>query len=141
MNKIFKFFIVIICMFLMLSCQKNNLTPEETSDLIEYPKYEIGDYNKMDTYIFNETIDDIKYVYTYYFDNDMCVNSKEELTFKDVNLAKDFYDESVNLEDYINMQINSNVVTYYYNPEYFIYMMYPKEMLIEILNKHDEIDE
>ena len=95
----------------------------------------------MDTYIFNETIDDIKYVYTYYFDNDMCVNSKEELTFKDVNSAKDFYDESVNLEDYINMQINSNVVTYYYNPEYFIYMMYPKEMLIEILNKHDEIDE
>ena len=64
MNKTFKFFIVIICMFLMLSCQKNNLTPEETSDLIEYPKYEIGDYNKMDTYIFNETIDDIKYVYT-----------------------------------------------------------------------------
>ena len=141
MNKTFKFFIVIICMFLMLSCQKNNLTPEETSDLIEYPKYEIEDYNKMDTYIFNETIDNIKYVYTYYFDNDMCVNSKEELTFKDVNLAKDFYDESVNLEDYINMQINSNVVTYYYNPEYFIYMMYPKEMLIEILNKHDEIDE
>ena len=126
---------------MLISCKRSSQIPDEPLDLIEYPTYEIKDYDKMDTYIFNNTIDSINYKYTFYFDNDMCVNSKEELTFKDNNSAREFYDESVDLEDYINMTISGNVVTYYNNPEYFIYMMYPKETLIEILNKHSELDE
>ena len=92
----------------------------------------------MDKYVFNNTIDGIKYNYTYYFDNDMCVNSKEELTFKDNSSANDFYNDIIDLDDYINITIKDNVVIYYNNPEYFIYMMYPKETLIEILNKLDD---
>ena len=141
MNKVFKYFIILSCLVLMISCNKESKPKNDDLDLIDYPTYEIEEYNKMETYIYNETISNIKYKYTYFFDKDMCVNSKEELTFKDNNSAKEFYDEAVNLEDYLNVTIKGNVVTYYNNPEYFMYMMYPKDMLIELLTEYNDSDE
>lgn len=141
MNKLLKLFVAFMCVFVLISCNKENVNIDDDVDLIEYPIYNIEDYSKMDTYIFSETIDNIKYNYTYYFDNDMCVNSKEELTFKDDNSARNFYNDIVDSEEYIDLKINGNIVAYYNNPEYFIYMMYPKETLIELLNKQEEIDE
>ena len=141
MNKVFKYFIILSCLVLMISCNKESKPKNDDLDIIDYPTYEIEEYNKMETYIYNETISNIKYKYTYFFDKDMCVNSKEELTFKDNNSAKEFYDEAVNLEDYLNVTIKGNVVTYYNNPEYFMYMMYPKDMLIELLTEYNDSDE
>lgn len=141
MNKVFKYFIILSCLVLMISCNKESKPKNDDLDLIDYPTYEIEEYNKMETYIYNEILDNVKYKYTYFFDKDMCVNSKEELTFKDNNSAKEFYDEAVNLGDYLNVTIKGNVVTYYNNPEYFMYMMYPKDMLIELLTEYNDSNE
>jgi hypothetical protein len=121
------------------SCKNENIVSSESkkntpTDDVEYPTYTIDEYEKMDKYEINKTIDNIKYKYIYYFKEDMCVNSKEELTFNSNDKANSFYTENKDSEEYMNITIKNNLVIYIYNPEYFEYLMYPKDVLIELLN-------
>ena len=137
MNRL-KIFAMIFIILIVSSCSKGIINSKESDDNIsndiEYPTYSISEYNKMDKYEISKTIENIKYNYTYFFYEEMCVNSKEELVFKADTLAKTFYDENKTSEEYMDINIKDNKVTYYYNPEYFEYMMYPKDILIELLN-------
>lgn len=146
MNKILKIFLLSLLLFSFSSC-KNEILEKSIKDKnnnklneIEYPTYNIEEYNKMDKYEISKNINNIKYKYTYFFKENMCVNSKEELIFNTNVNAKVFYEENKSGEEYMEININNNKVTYYYNPEYFEYLMYPKDILIELLNSN-EFDE
>ncbi len=139
MNKFLKIFLLSLLLFTFSSCKNlnsdiNKSRNNNKTDEVEYPTYSIQEYNKMEKYEINKTINNIKYIYTYFFKENMCVNSKEELIFNTNVTAKTFYEENKSNEEYMDININNNKVTYYYNPEYFEYMMYPKDVLIELLN-------
>lgn len=137
MNKVFKYMLIILLCLSFSSCKNNNYESKENKnelEEVEYPTYSISEYLKMDKYDISKTINEIKYKYTFFFKEDMCVNSKEELLFKSKDSAKKFYDENEDNNEYMKIDLNDNVVTYFYNPEYFEYMMYPKNVLIELLN-------
>ena len=142
MNKFLKYIFVLSIILLFVSCQKVEEEKKETNfsdDIIEYPSYTIEEYAKMDNYVYEKTLNNMKFKTTYFFDDDMCVNAKEEVTFSSNELAKKYYDELLDQKDYTNISINGKVVTYYSTLEYFEYMMYPKSLLIDLLNK--ELDE
>ncbi len=142
MNKLFRSFLIVFCLFVLVSCgKKESIVKSKQTEDIEYPSYTIEEYNKMESYTYSQNIEDISYKYTYFFKDDMCVNAKEELTFTSNMLANEFYKSLEDTDDYIEISINNNKVIYYYNPEYFAYMMYPKDALIELLNKNDLIEE
>lgn len=136
MNK-FKVFTITFIILIACSCSKNINNKENNNNVlenIEYPKYSISEYNQMDKYEISKNMDDIKYNYIYFFKDDSCVNAKEVLTFKTSENAKAFYEENKSNEEYLEINLDNSIITYYYNPEYFEYLMYPKDILIELLN-------
>ena len=142
MKNYFKFILLILCIFTFAACgnkEVKNVNNNKIDD-IEYPIYSIEEYNEMDLYTYEKTLNNIKYKITYFFKDDMCVNAKEDLIFNSNELAKDYYNEILNKEEYNNIEVINNHVIYYNNPEYFEYMMYPKDMLIELINKKDYLD-
>lgn len=142
MKKLMKIFLVFLLVITFCGCRKNIYSPKKINnkdiDGVEYPTYNISEYSKMDKYEMIKSLNNIKYKYTYFFKENMCVNLKEELVFKASSDAKQFYDENKDSEEYMEISINNNEVTYYYNPEYFEYMMYPKDTLIELLNSIED---
>jgi len=139
MNKFLKIVFSLSIVILFSSCKNDNLIQSESKrndsiDEVEYPVYTIEEYDKMDKYEISKTVDGIKYKYTYYFKEDMCVNSKEELVFNSTDKASKFYTENKDNDEYMSITQKNSSITYFYNPEYFEYLMYPKEVLIELLN-------
>ena len=59
----------------------------------------------MDSYTLSEVIEEINYNYTYFFKDDMCVNAKEELLFKNEEAAKEFYEEAINEDMYFSSHV------------------------------------
>lgn len=142
MNKYIKLFLLMLFLITFSSCKNNEIKKGKDLDIgeIEYPTYSISEYNAMEKYTIRKTIDGIDYNYTYFFKDDLCVNAKEELIFKTNENAKAFYEENKSNEAFMEINKNNNKIIYYYNPEYFEYLMYPKDVLIELLNSN-EFDE
>ncbi len=136
MSKFIKIILLSLILISFSSCKKGNFDEKKntSADDVEYPTFTITEYIEMDKYEISKRIDGVEYKYTYFFKDDMCVNAKEELKFNSEESAKAFYEYKKTSEEYIDINNKGNVVTYFYSPEYFEYLMYPKDVLIELLN-------
>ena len=140
MKKILKSLLIILCLFSFSSCKKSNeYQNKDNNDYedIEYISYPVEELEKLDSYKYETTINNVLYNYTYYFKDDKCVGSKEKLTFSSSELAKKYYDELEKSNESVDLKIDNNVVTYYLKSEYFEYLLYPKETLIDLLNSNE----
>lgn len=136
-KKILICLLLVELLFMFSSCSKN----DELEEKIEYPEVNIMDYDKMDKYETSYIEEKIKYNYTFYFDDDKCMNVLVSITFNNVEEANKYYESIKDDNDYINLNIEKSIVKYYYNSESFIYMMYSKDMIIDLLSKKDFIIE
>lgn len=141
MRKFLKLLLVVLCLFTLCSCKKKNGTVGGSNngvyEEVEYISFPPEELEKLDSYNYKTNIDNISYNYTYYFKEDKCVASKEELTFTSSELAQKYYNELKESNETIELKINGNKVTYYLKSEYFEYLLYPKDSLIDLLNSNE----
>lgn len=132
-NYIVYFFIIFIVSLGLCSCKNNDGVDDE----ILYPNTDSINYSEMDIYETSYKKDNSTYNYTFYFEDDVCMNALVSIVFSDKQEAQAYYNSIKESEEFINIVIEDLEVKYYYNPENFIYMMYTKDMLIDLLNKDE----
>lgn len=123
----------LLIVFFLCSCQNKKITEGE----VIYPKFEKIDYNKMESYNAYITKDNLNYKYTFYFEDNVCMNALVSISFDDEITANKYYEIIKNDDLYIDIVKKENIVTYYHNPENFIYMLYSKDIIFELLKENN----
>ena len=136
MNKLLKVLVAVIISFSLIGCSKEDKT-EEIKD-ISYPDIEEFDYSSMDTVKAYTIIEGIKYEYTFYFEDDSCINALVEILFDTDGIAKTFYENIKDSDMYTEVKIEGNKLTYMFNIENFEYGMYSEKTLKEYIQRDGE---
>ncbi len=137
MKTMIKIFLAALFVFLLSGCK------EKTNDdnKIIYPDIEKFDYSTLESMNAYTIIDNLKYEYTFYFEDDVCINALVKIEFKTNEEALSFYNGIKDSVNYYEVNINDNIIQYYHDIENFSYAMYPKNTLIELIQKEDFVVE